>query len=310
MGMGFLEIKHLRMLRAVAETGNMTRAAEKLALSQSALSQQLKDIENKLAVNLFFRTRKKMVLTPTGEKLLRTADNVVDLLDEAEREINRQAKGERGQLRVGTQCVFCFKWLPRLMESFQRRFPNVEFEIGTSSDPAAELLRKKYDLVITGLSFGEDNFTHVPLFRDELVCIMTANHPLSSQPHVRLEDFRELNLISHAEKEESRFYHFVLRPREIEPRRFMTVVQPQAILELVAAGLGVGIFPRWAVRSMLATTNSLTTRPISEQGLPLTWNAVFLKNGNLPLFQGEFIDMVRKMEICSPDGCALAEERR
>ncbi|MEW6501191.1 MAG: LysR family transcriptional regulator [Thermodesulfobacteriota bacterium] len=295
--MGYLELKHLRLLRAIAETGNMTRAAERLALSQSALSQQLKDIENKLEVALFFRTRKKMLLTPSGERLMRTADHVVDLLDEAELNLRQRAMGERGQLRVGTQCIFCFKWLPRLMGLYQRQFPNVEFEIGSSHDPAAELLHKKYDVIITGLPLNEDDYTHVPLFSDELVCIMATSHPLSSRDHVLLEDFGEMNLISHAEKEESRFYQLVLRPRGIEPRRFMTVVQPQAIVELVASGFGVGIFPLWAAKSMLASSGPLVSRPISEQGFPLTWKAVFLKNDNMPRFQREFIEMTRRMDI-------------
>ena len=116
-------------------------------VSQSSLSPQLKDIENKLQVDLFYRTREKMVLTPNGRKLLQTAGQVIDLLDDAELEIARLAGGEAGELKLGTHCIFCFKWLPGIMADFRKRFPNVELEIGTSQDPARELEQKKYDIV-------------------------------------------------------------------------------------------------------------------------------------------------------------------
>lgn len=294
--MNFLEIKHLRMVRAIAETGNMTKAAGRLFVSQSALSQQLKDIEEKLRIDLFFRTRKKMVLTPGGQQLLQSAEKIVGLLEETELEIAKLAAGERGELKVGTQCIFCFKWLPQLLRNFQVEFPNVAFEIGTSSDPGRELHEKRFDIVITGRPLPANDYENQPLFQDQLVCIMAGDHPLQGQSFVRLEDFQEENLISHAELAESKFYHLLLKPKGIEPKKFMTVGQPQAIVELVAAGIGVGIFPRWALTSALRN-NMFTARPITRRGLPLTWSAVFLKNANMPVYQKEFVNMVKRMNI-------------
>ena len=132
--MNHLEIKHLRMVCAIAESGNMTRAAETLCISQSALSQQLKDIENKLGTDLFFRTRKKMILTEVGKQLQGTATQVIDSVDQAEHAISLQTKGEKGELKVGTQCIFCYKWLPQVMRLFHAKFPNVEIEVGNSTD--------------------------------------------------------------------------------------------------------------------------------------------------------------------------------
>ena len=197
--MNHLEIKHLRMICAIAETGNMTRAAEKLFISQSALSQQLKDIEGKLKVDMFFRTRKKMILTPIGKKLSETARQVIATVEDRELEIARIVSGDQGELKVGTQCIFCYKWLPRVMLSFQHKFPNIEFEIGNSSDLAAELETKRYDLIITAAALKDDNYDYLPLFADQMVCIMPQDHPLSSRSWIRFRDFNGLNLISHAE---------------------------------------------------------------------------------------------------------------
>ncbi len=278
----------------------MTRAAGTLYVSQSALSQQLKDIENKLQVDLFYRTRKKMVLTPNGRKLLQTAGQVIDLLDDAELEIARLAGGEAGELKLGTHCIFCFKWLPGIMADFRKRFPNVELEIGTSQDPARELEQKKYDIVISARSLHDHCYAQQSLFQDQLVCIMEKDHPLAAQEYIRLEDFQEVNLISHAEKGESKFYELLLQPKGIEPKRFMTVGQPLAIVDLVVSGLGISIFPLWAVTSALEA-GTLVARPISKKGVPLTWRALFMKGNNTPIYQKEIIRMMQRTNIISQD---------
>jgi LysR family transcriptional regulator, regulator for metE and metH len=294
--MNHLEIKHLRMIRSIAETGNMTQSADRLFLSQSALSQQLKDIEGKLKVDLFFRTRRKMILTTTGKKLLQTAEHVIEALEDAELEIARRAAGDRGELKVGTQCIFCYKWLPRVMEIFQGKFPNIEFEIGNSEDLAGELETKKFDLIITATPSPGDNYAYSPLFKDQLVCILPENHPFSVQPCIHWQDFSRMNLISHVEKGKNKVYQTFLKPRGIEPRRFMTVGQPHAIIEMVASGFGVGVFPRWAVKDSLMATG-IIARPITRNGLPITWNAACLRNSNIPVFQDEFINIVSKMNL-------------
>jgi LysR family transcriptional regulator for metE and metH len=284
------------MICAIADTGNMTRAAEKLFISQSALSQQLKDIEGKLKIDLFFRTRKKMVLTPIGRKLLEKAEHVIETVEDAELEIAQLVSGERGELKVGTQCIFCYKWLPRVMRVFQHKFPKVDFEIGNSGNLAEELETGRYDFVITASAAKDDHFDYLPLFADQMVCILPKDHPLSSRSYVRFEDFNGFNLISHAEKAQNRFYQLVLKPNGVEPKRLMTVGQPLAIIEMVAAGFGISVFPRWAIKSALETAG-ITARPITRNGFPLTWQAAFLKNRQLPVYQKAFINIVGKMNI-------------
>lgn len=291
-----LEIKHLRMLRAITESGNMTRAAEKLCISQSALSQQLKDIEGKLGTDLFFRTRKKMIVTEVGRHLLETATQVLEAVDLAEQDISRKISGERGELKVGTQCIFCYKWLPQVMHLFQRKFPSVEIEVGNSVDLQRELEGKKYDLIISGAVSSDEGLISVPLFQDQLVCIMRADHPLSSCSFIQFEDFRGINLISHAEKSKNRFYQQVLKAKSVEPKRIMNVGAPQAILEMVAAGFGISIFPRWAITEALKIW-PIVARPITPRGLPLTWHAVYLTHTNVPIYQQEFIRNISKLNV-------------
>jgi LysR family transcriptional regulator for metE and metH len=294
--MGFLEIKHLRMLRAIADTGNMTRAAQRLCISQSGLSQQLKDIENKLAVDLFFRTPKRMIPTAMGAQLLHTAAAVVATVEAAELEIERAVAGEAGELRLGTQCIFCYKWLPHVLKTFQRQFPGIDVDVGNASDPAEELRSKRFDIVIGALPTADDTFVDVPLFEDQLVCIMATAHPLCGQAFIRYTDFRHHKLIIHVEKAQSKIYQQMLRPRGIEPKGVMTVSSPQAIVAMVAADFGLSAFPAWAIRSTLAG-GSICARPITRAGLPLTWRAVYLKTRMMPTYHKAFIQALSRLEV-------------
>jgi LysR family transcriptional regulator for metE and metH len=294
--MNNLELKHLRMICALAESGNMTMAAEKLCITQSALSQRLKDIETRLGIDLFFRTPKKMILTEAGKQLLGTAIEVIEAVEQAERSIFRKIKGEKGELKVGTQCIFCYKWLPQVMRIFHGKFPNIEIEVGNSSDLLEELEGKKYDLIISGAISPSDIHTSVPLFKDQLVCIMTEDHPLAASSFIQLADFGDKNLISHTEKSKNRFYQQVLKPQGIEPKKIMNVGAPQAILEMVIAGFGVSIFPKWAVAEALKTWG-IVARPITPKGFPLTWHAVYLTHSNIPIYQQEFIRRISRLNI-------------
>jgi len=99
-----LEVRHLKLVNAIAEEGSVTSAGKRLHLTQSALSHQLRDIEDRLGTPLFNRVSKKMLLTQAGELLLRSARSVLAELERAEEEIERLATRCEGLLRIATQC--------------------------------------------------------------------------------------------------------------------------------------------------------------------------------------------------------------
>ncbi|HEX2401688.1 MAG TPA: LysR family transcriptional regulator, partial [Mycobacterium sp.] len=105
-----LEVRHLRLVSAVAELGSLTRAGDRLHLTQSALSHQLRDIESRLGAALFLRVGKRLVLTPAGERLLATARDVLDRLDRTEQDIHQMGKARAGMLRLTTECYTCYHW--------------------------------------------------------------------------------------------------------------------------------------------------------------------------------------------------------
>src|SRR5215831_5079316 len=176
-----LEIKHLRLVSAIAGTGSVTRAGDLLNLSQSALSHQLRDIEDRLGVPLFHRVGKRMVLTLVGDTLLRTAQQVLDLVARTEGEIRRAGKRDGGLLRITTQCYTCYHWLPGLLKEYRLRHPHVDVQVDGDAThrPIKSLLEGSIDLAIVSDRVRDRRLVERPLFEDEMVAIMAPNHRLA-----------------------------------------------------------------------------------------------------------------------------------
>src|SRR4030095_5593455 len=118
-----LEVRHLKRVETVAKEGGLTRAANRLHVTQSALSHQLRDIEDKLGTPLFLTLNKKMLLAQAGERLLGAAPSVLDGMHRVEKDIRQIALHREGILRISTECYTCYHWLPPVLKPFNREFP-------------------------------------------------------------------------------------------------------------------------------------------------------------------------------------------
>jgi LysR family transcriptional regulator for metE and metH len=294
--MSKIEIKHLYLIKTIAETSNLTRAAEKLCLTQSALSQQLRDIEEKLKAPLFFRTSKKMILTPVGERLLQTAQGVLDQLRIAELDIDKLVHGETGLLRIGTTCLLCYKWLPSVMKSLQAIYPKVEMELWTPPDYAKSLLDRQLDVVITTMIDKHPDIRFVPLFKDEIVVIMNPQNPLAAKTFFSTDDFAGVTLISYRDPVKIDLYQHYLAPLGIKIGKSMKVEHPQAAVEMVKAGFGISLFPRWSVTTQLKS-GELHGQRFTKKGVHLTWGAATTKDANATAFQKEFLNLIAGKKI-------------
>ena len=124
-----MEIRHLRLIKAIVEEGSITKAIDKLHLTQSALSHQLKEAEYQLGTNIFLRQNKKLILTKAGEKLYATANEILDKLSDTEKEIKQLIFGEVGEIRISTECYSSYHWLPSVLKQFHLLYPNIELKI-------------------------------------------------------------------------------------------------------------------------------------------------------------------------------------
>jgi len=290
-----IEVRHLQLVSTVAEEGSLTKAGDRLHLTQSALSHQLRDIEARLGTLLFRRLNKKMILTQAGERLLYSAQIVRNELEKAQGEIQRMGKGDAGVLRISTECYTCYHWLPALLKKFNKRFPNVEVRIMVEATrrPIQALLNGKIDLaIISSNSAREPKLRYKPLFQDELVVVMNADHPWRSRRYVEAKDFVGENLFVYdlPDKELSVLQLFLL-PAGISPKRISRVQLTEAIIELVKAGLGISVMARWAIMPYIKS-GSLTALPLTRKGIYRQWKAVVIRDGTIPNYTQEFIRLL------------------
>jgi LysR family transcriptional regulator for metE and metH len=295
-----LEIRHLRLVAAIAETGSVTRAGNRLHLTQSALSHQLRDAEEQLGAPLFERKNRQMALTAAGERLLQSARAVLEELERAEKEI-REGNGTdaaKGVLRLSTECCTVYHWLPARLKLFQRKFPAVEFqlEIEATDNPFEALLEGKLDLAIVCTPIRDRRIRYTPLFEDEMVVIVPPEHRLAGKSYVAAADLADETLFLIPPKEDSLVLMNVLAPAGVSPRRVQQVTLTEAIIEMVSGGLGVAALPKWAVAPQLAS-GDLIGLPLTEQGFRRTWSAAQLRNKHAPAYLEEFIRLLREHPI-------------
>jgi LysR family transcriptional regulator for metE and metH len=270
-----LEVRHLRLVVAVADHRSLTRAGEELHLTQSALSHQLRGIEDRLGAQLFVRHNRRMLLTPAGERLLETARAVLGQLQSAEDAIRDEAVGRRIPLRVSTECYTVYHWLPGVLCELRTKFPHVEIRIDVESTerPLAALLDGKLDVALVSGAVRDRRVVSKALFQDELVVVMHPGHRLAAADYVRPADFRQENLLIYVSRENSYLFQHVLVPSGVEPASIQRVQLTEAMIELVKAGLGIAVLARWALRPYLET-GAVRAVPLTPRGLHRDWHAV------------------------------------
>jgi LysR family transcriptional regulator, regulator for metE and metH len=305
-----LEIRHLQLVRAIAEEGGVTRASRRLHLSQSALSHQLKDAEVRLDARLFDRIGKRMVLTAAGERLLRSARSVIDEMERAEQEIRRQASRAGGRLRLTTQCNTVYHWLPSRLRLFHRAYPEVDLEVvaGATDDPLPALLEGAIDLAIVYRTRRDARLAYRPLFRDEIVVVMRPGHPLCRRPYVDAPDFAPEHLIVYSVPRESNLvFREVLIPAGIAPSRVTHVQLTEGIVELVKEGLGISVLARWSVAPQVER-GELVARPLTAAGRYRQWSAAWRAKPAPPPHLVGFVDVLARNPL--PLGRTPRERRR
>ena len=295
-----LELRHLRLVQAVAEEGSVTAAGRRLHLTQSALSHQLKDAEERLGAPLFLRLQRRMLPTPAGERLLASARRILADLKRTEDEILGH-DGPLGTLRLSTECYTCYHWLPPVLKRFHRKFARVDVAIDAdqTSRVLPALLEGRIDLGICSSEPHDPKLRVQPLFEDEMLVVMAPKHPLAKRPYVRAQDLAGETLLAYSSREDNLVMQRVLVPEGIEPRRFLQVRLTEVILEMVKAGLGVSALARWAVAPQLAS-GALAARPLGRRGLRRQWSAVTLRAQEPPGYLKEFIELVATQALPAP----------
>ncbi len=264
-----LEVRHLKAIQALAETGSVTLAATRLHLTQSALSHQLTSLENYLETPLFERQQRPLKLTVAGELLLQLARRILPELEHTRQTILRLKESPMVRdLRIAVECHTCYDWLMPAMDCYREHHAEVELDLvaGFHINPLLLLVEQQADVVIVSEAKKQLGIAYFPLFSYEIVALIARQHSLATNEYLVAADFADVTLITYPVPDAKLdLIQRVLKPAGINPMR-RTAELTIAILQLVASRRGIAALPRWAVQPYLER-DYVKARAIGAQGL-------------------------------------------
>lgn len=264
-----IEFRHLRSIKAIHEAGGLARAAEQMNITQSALSHQIKGLEDQAGVELFVRRSKPLRLSAAGMRLLRLADQVLPQIEALSAEFASLRAGSSGRLHIAIECHACFEWLFPVLEAFRKDWPDVDVDIrpGLAFDALPALLKEEVDLVVSSDPEDLPGVVFVELFDYAPVFVASKDHPLAAKRYVEAADFRGETLITYpVDRARLDVFSQLLIPAKVEPAAVRQAELTAVILLLVASNRGVSVLPDWVVREVKYSSDYVT-RPLTEKGI-------------------------------------------
>lgn len=291
-----IEFRHLRTIKAIHDTGSLARAADVLGITQSALSHQIKGIEDQAQVELFVRRTKPLRLSAAGGRMLAAAERILPQISALEAEFESLTEGRSGRLHVSLECHACYDWLLPVFDRFRQVWQDVDVDLRPSVafEALDALYREEVDLVISSDPVARDGISFVPLFDYEPVLIAAQSHPLAQLPFVQPENLEGQAVMTYpVPRDRLDLFRLFLDPAGIEPGSIRQVELTQMMLLLVASGRGVAVLPDWVLRSG-THPRDLVSRRLTEAGLTRRIYAAIRAEDISQPFTAHFIRLARQ----------------
>ncbi|MCY4306632.1 MAG: LysR family transcriptional regulator [Aestuariivita sp.] len=295
------ELRHLRTLKAIHDTGGLARAADHLNITQSALSHHIRGLEDQIGMDLFIRRSKPMKLSPAGLRFLRAAEEILPRVKALQDEFTDLRSGRAGRLHIAIECHACFEWLFPMLKEFRKSWPDIDVDIrpGLAFNALPALQKEEVDLVVSSDPEDISDVVFEKLFDYSPVFVASAQHPFASKAFVTAADFRDQTLITYP-VEHSRLDVFsqLLNTANIEPLAIRQVELTAVILFLVASNRGVSVLPDWVVREIRYNPDYVI-KPLTSDGIIRTlYAAVRDVEIGRPYIQ-KLIELARTKEFVS-----------
>lgn len=297
-----LETRQLRYFVAVAEELHFGRAADRLHISQPPLSQQIRQLETQLGVQLFERTKRSVKLTHPAEVFLAQARAALASLDDAVDAVRAAARGEAGYLRLGCTAASAYSVVPTLMRRFKEHYPLVEVALHErfTAEQARDLAEARLDIGLLRLPVDQPGLVTEKLLQERLVVAIPADHRLASEPSLDVADLDGQPFIGFS-REGARYFHDmiegVLAAGGISPRVVQRATQLHVVAALVSAGLGLAVVPDAAAHVLV---DRVVYRPVRADRLPRPELHLCWRRENLTPLVRNFLAVAREVAAQSP----------
>lgn len=286
-----MEIKYFRLIKTIEEEGSIASSAEKLFLTQSALSHQLRELEERLGFKVFHRTRNRWKLTEEGEELYKLGNSILESIEKSFLNIEQLRTGSVGSIKISTECYSFYQDLPPFIQKMGLLYPEIEVDLilEATHQPISKILSNEIDIAIVTQKPAHESLSAVEMYEDEIFAIMHNEHPLSHADFLEGNDFADLNLIIHSFPLETvSVYEHYLKPNKITPVKITAIPLTEVALEMVDANMGVICMPMWALKSFKLSDN-LKFKRIGKNGLKRTHYLVFRKQDMHKKYINDFI---------------------
>lgn len=307
--MSNIELRHLKTLVALRDTGSLVEAAERVFLTQSALSHQIKDLETRVGCSLFIRKTRPARFTTAGKRLLKLADDVLPSVHSAEQDIARLAGGESGRIFMAIECHSCFEWLLPAINEYREHWPDVELDIasGFHFAPLPALARGDLDLVITADPIAELGLAYLPLFSYEAQLALPRDHELVDKPWIEPADLaREVLICYPVDRNRLDIFSSFLQPAGVEPLRVRNAELTTMMIQLVASGRGLTCLPNWALHEY-REQDYVVVKSLGEEGVWPTLYAAVRADQQTAAFIEGFVDVAKRTCFANLVGIVTAD---
>lgn len=246
-----LERIHLEIIKNLKELGSLTKAADKLCLTQPALTHSIRRLENLLNIKIWNKSGRELLLTPAGEYIYKLSSQLLPQFNKAELDLAALSQGKMGKLRIGVECHPCYEWLVKIIKGYLDSWDDVDIDVTRNFqfDGVNALLNRKVDLVVTPDKTSNDELEYIPVIKFELQLVVGSKSSLKDYRTVHPEDLKDQVIYTYpVPKERLDIFTSFLIPGNITPRDHIEVEATEIMLQLVSSNRGVTTFPDWLIK--------------------------------------------------------------
>lgn len=258
-----IALHHFRLIDTISKEGTLTKAANTLHLTQSALSHQLKELETELDVEMFSRHGKRLHLTEQGYRFLRSSEKILAEIKALEEDLNNYKNGKTGKLSISMQCYTAYHWLPGIIKYYKRQWPDINIQILSDATrrPLEYLMNGDLDIGIIRTQMVNTRIRYEPIFEDRLVAVISKDHPLAQKDIIEIADFQDEELILplyDPSYQDTPVIESLIQSQHVKPKTLHRIHYTDATIEMVNAGLGITVMADWIVEPYLSGRNIVT----------------------------------------------------
>lgn len=276
-----IALHHFRLVDTISKEGTLTKAANTLHLTQSALSHQLKELERELGVEIFKRNGKRLHLSEQGYRFLRSSEKILAEIKSLEEDIHNYKSGKTGKLSISMQCYTAYHWLPEIIKYYKKRWPDINIQILSEATrrPLEYLMNGDLDIGIIRTQMVNTKIRYEPIFEDSLTAVICKDHPLAKKDIIQIADFHGEELILplyDPSYQDTPVIESLIQAQQVKPKTLHRIHYTDATIEMVNANLGITVMADWIVEPYLKNKN-IIAKPLHHSVARRAWYAATCK---------------------------------